>query len=186
MTDSGRNNFPIYYIHDLTGEPLAGQKIWELLVEVDQEFVPALSSRDSPIDVDLSHASSVNSRAQPHRYFNELLTQRSLVVEHAGDVVGFLSFREDYLVPEIGEHCSAYVSTVAVDKAFRRGGLARNLYIALHRRIGNPDRWRYHTTIRTWSTNFGHNQLVQSLGYEIVGRVENGRGPGIDTLIYGA
>lgn len=183
MTERGCDQYLIYYIHDLWTEPGASQKIWELLVDVDDEFVPALSSREGPTDTDL-HDVEIDPAARPTSYFKELLNQRSFVAEHAGDVVGFLSYREDYLVPEIGEQSSTYVSTIAVHPAHRRVGLARKLYMALDAHLGDPERWRYRTTIRTWSTNLGHNKLVRSLGYEEVGRVVNGRGKGVDTIIY--
>jgi hypothetical protein len=42
-----------------------------------------------------------------------------------------------------------------------------------------------YATTRTWSTNASHLDLLDELGFDLIKRVEDDRGDGIDTVYYG-
>lgn len=179
----------IEVIDDLTTSPHR-EGIWALICKIDGEFVPPLSARNSPTDVSLdgssgSGESAPDRPAGPVSYFNELLAQRSIIALEDGRLAGYLSYRSDYTVPEVSARTNAYVSTVGVDPAARGHGVSRHLYLALFDRMSREaDIQAYPVMTRTWSTNASHIAIITGFGFELVGRVEDGRGKGIDTVLF--
>lgn len=39
-------------------------------------------------------------------------------------------------------------------------------------------------TTRTWSTNHSHIHVLMKLGFELVKKIDNSRGEGVDTVYY--
>ncbi|MDQ2789019.1 MAG: hypothetical protein M3Y73_04650, partial [Actinomycetota bacterium] len=87
------------------------QRSLELLVEeVSDEFVPPLTTRSSTTQAALKDPSGSESNC----YFDEMLTQHSLLLIECDQLQGFLSFRashRDARLPQIGT--CIYVSTIA-------------------------------------------------------------------------
>jgi len=173
-----------FYIKDLSSDRGSCEDVWGILKEVDAEFVPPLSSRNSPRDVTLYNSSKVVNDCEPTRYFKEMLKQRTIVVKINGKVAGFLSYRENYLVPEIKEARAAYVSTIAISRRYRGKGLAKSLYKFLIERVSQNPENPHSISTRTWSTNQAHINLILNLGFCLVASVKDGRGKGIDTVVY--
>ena len=155
--------------------------MFSLLKETDAEFVPPLSARESTTQTDLSQGTKTYEQREPITYFRELRKQEFLLAEEADRILGFLSFTSDREMELSGKHFSAlYISTIAVGKAYRRRGIAGQLYDELLRRFGERT-----IVTRTWSTNRGHIHLLRNLNFTLLETIENDRGNGIDTVYYG-
>lgn len=162
-------------------DPHDADAIWEILVQADGQFIPPLSSRTSTVQSDLS--TSALDPDGPREYFDALRAQHLLVSrDESGRAVGFMSFRKDYRLPEaasVQRDAYFYVSTVIVEPAFRRRGITRAMYDVV---LEESCRAGQGVATRTWSTNAGHLALLEQLGIDVVHRVPEGRGPGVDTL----
>jgi ribosomal protein S18 acetylase RimI-like enzyme len=106
--------------------------------------------------------------------------------DETGTVVGLLSVRDGYRASTLGDYQpAAYVTTVVVDPAVRRRGIARRLYTTLAEDppadVASP-----FLATRTWSTNRGHVTLLTDLGFEAVTRLPDDRSAGVDTVYYAA
>jgi ribosomal protein S18 acetylase RimI-like enzyme len=152
--------------------------LWDLVVAVDEEFVPSLSSRN---DTTTKRLSDVTTASEPVTYYRSLLGQWTIFADVDGRTVGFLSFIQHHHDTALaGWTPCSYVSTIAVVPSERRRGIARHLYGALAvaaDRLGDPN-----LATRTWSTNDSHLTLLAELGFIEAARLADHRGPGIDTL----
>lgn len=86
--------------------------IWEIVREINQEFIPALSHRNSTVEKKLS-AGNVEPKDndEPDSYFMELLQQNIVVALYNAKPVGFISFKSNYVENEVEECCPcAYIS----------------------------------------------------------------------------
>ena len=151
---------------------------WDVLVAVDREFVPHLSSRGSTTAKSLDGAEAPTG---PVGYYAAVCAQWGLLARQDGQPAGLMSFLPHHHDEALGPFCPAtYLSTLAVLPAYRRGGLARQLYARLiehSERIGDVA-----VATRTWSTNVGHLDLLGQLGFVQTARLAGHRGPGVDTL----
>lgn len=159
-----------------------GAEIYRLLDETEDEFVPPLSSRDGTTQTDGLDEERNDALDE---YYEQCLEQ-SFILAHDGDeVYGFLSFRTGYDIDALDTYTpSAYVSTIIVDPDARREGHARAMYHELLTNVPAEVREPYVTT-RTWSSNESHLALLDELGFELLTRLEDDRGDGIDTVYYG-
>jgi GNAT superfamily N-acetyltransferase len=163
-------------------KPFAEQ-IWDLLVEVDHEFVPPLSGREGTTDRDLGDDRANPGMGRPHSYFAVVLAQHAIVATEAGRLVGLMSMILHRRLPEL-EHLSpcTYISTVAVTAPMRGRGVGRALYEAV---LAIPDTWSSPFLVtRTWSTNGTHLPLLAAAGFGEALRIADDRGPGVDTVYY--
>lgn len=166
-------------------QPWQTEGVWRLLQSADREFVPHLSQRESTYQGDLSEGKDSVSSV-PAAYFEELKTQPFLLAVQNGQVAGFLSFRCGYVPPPLAgkvlsEDLSLYITTIIVDRPFRRQGIARQLYHLLFSRFSEPGRM---ISTRTWHTNRSHIGLLLDLGFQGPVTIPDDRGPGIDTVYY--
>lgn len=159
------------------------QSMHALLLEVDREFVPPLSSRESTLQADL--VTAAGSGPGVERYLTALMGQGLLVVGSSGDpFVGFASFIPGHVV-HVVDHVPLgpyhYLTTIAVAHRARQRGAARALYEALLTTAGHA---REGVATRTWSGNRHHIALLRSLGFAEVIRLQNDRGPEVDTIYF--
>lgn len=168
---------------DLVRPPAEGADLRfleRLLFDVDREFVPPLSAREDTTTKQLSGVGP--SRAGPRTYVDIVRRQMNLVGRVGATPVALMSFRVAHHDPAIAGCCPcSYVSTVAVDAAQRRGGIARALYAHLLTELPPAVASPFVAT-RTWSGNSAHIRLLDDLGFAEVLRVTDDRGPGIDTV----
>lgn len=151
-----------------------------LLTAADQEFVPPLSARTSTTQSELSPERPRSDGVDP--YLTAMMEQHLLVAEQGDEVVGFLSYRPEHLVVVPGRQLLgplAYVTTIAVHPTARGRGVARALYTSLIERSGEG-----RIATRTWSSNDSHIALLGSLGFVEAIRLQNDRGPSMDTVYY--
>jgi len=167
-----------YYETLLNSSLLEG--VWNLLCCYDNDFIPPLSAREHTCQSDLTPGLTV--RQEPKRYFEMLKEQAFLLVQDGDEVIGFMSFRPHYTNEEMGDHVETiYVTTVIVDKEYRGQGITTHLYAELEE-IAKQRNMPIMT--RTWSTNDSHIRVLHKIGMREVKRIEDGRGPGIDTVYY--
>lgn len=160
------------------------QEILELLTLCDHEFIPALSSRESTTQSNLSDNSQRNSDSKntiPYEYFKNLLNQYMLVATINYKVVGFMSFKLNYTCEHISETFlpNLYVSTVIVNPNCRGKGITKLFYKKL-----NEEFFDHYIFTRTWSSNIGHLKILNSIGFENTVTIKNDRGENIDTVYY--
>jgi ribosomal protein S18 acetylase RimI-like enzyme len=156
-------------------------QVYRLLEECGDEFVPALSQRESTVQSDwmIQHfRSSVGVKS----YFESMSRQSFLLASSLeySRLLAFLSYVPDYHIPYgVMDTKSLYVSTVCTAHAVRGLGIARSLYLALESLKGTET-----ISIRTWSTNVAQVHLLGSLGYREIFRIPNDCGQGIDTIYF--
>lgn len=154
--------------------------VWELLCRYDHTFIPALSSRQSTSQSNLLQKNNEN---KPYTYFNNILKQSIIVAVNEQDqVIGFMSYKPDYISSELQDNVSTlYITTIIVDEAYRGKGITTTFYKEIEkvaRTYNKP------IMTRTWSTNTAHIHVLQKVGLVEIKRIEHARGPNIDTVYY--
>ncbi len=158
------------------------EALWQLLVAADNEFVPSLSSRGEGAGERLA-PNVPSASGGPRGYFDEIRSHWIIFSLTNQCAVGMMSFIPHYSNDILRDWspCS-YLSTLIVDKPYRRSGVARHLYgylIEYSREIGDVA-----VATRTWSTNAGHLALLDSLGFAPVKTIPDHRAPGVDTIYF--
>lgn len=144
-----------------------------LLLAVDNEFVPALSTRYGVGTTNFTEPQSNNLDT----YLHDLLTQHNIVATREGTVVGFLSYSAEIVVgSSVISPC--YVSTVAVATAIRGEGVSRRLYQELFERVKTD------ISVRTWTSNVAHIKVLNSSGFSLSATIHDDRGVGESTLYF--
>ena len=151
------------------------EEILALLEESDEDFMPPLSKRGSPKDKSFSRGTANSNGVLT--YYTEMNRQPILAAIDGGRVLGFVSYSENY---DGGKLPNIYISTLVVSKAARGMGLTARMYDHLFN-VVFPDRPFY---TRTWSTNIAHTKILSRFGFSELKRIENDRGPGIDTVYF--
>lgn len=150
------------------------------LVELyDSEFIPPLSARKSTTEKNLSGCDVIPS-TEP--YYNGLLEQNFILAVNDGNIVGFMSYipKKHLVVDGKLDVSCEYISTIIVEEQYRNKGLTTEMYQTLMK--SKDPKTTYAT--RTWSCNFAHIKVLKNLGFGQILKLENDRGPGIDTLYY--
>lgn len=157
----------------------------DLVKRYNYEFIPPLSCRRDIQEKNLSQETSF-FEDNIESYLNSLFEQSFIVALDNEKVVGFMSFRENYIPAEIKSGIKSgnmlgynfcYVSTIIVDRKYRKHGLATQFYHELFKLFDL-------ITTRTWSINYGHLNILQKLDFKLVKRISNDRGKNIDTVYF--
>ena len=166
-------------------------QIWKILQEIDYEFIPPLSYRESTTD-QFENDNIETENLQP--YFDGLLEQKIIVSKKKASnrITGFMSYKPNYQVVSNKEHSvtnkeisfsSHYISTIGVTKGARGNGITRMFYKEIEKEVAKSKENNWVST-RTWSTNITHIRILESLGYENIIEIKNDRGAGIHTIYY--
>lgn len=159
---------------------LEGDLIWEILAATDRDFVPALSARS---DTTTKNLTAESLWGGPVAYFETVMKQHTLLAtidEKPAGLMSFIPHYEDDLLSDYSP--STYVSTTAVAPRARRKGVATALNAAIEHLP--PELQDPYITRRTWSKNIANISLLESMGFQVVKRIDDHRGPGIDTLYF--
>ena len=115
------------------------------------------------------------------KYFEQLKAQRFAAAYEDGELIAFVSYKENYTCPEIlpEELPNIYISTLVASPASRGKGVTKAMYAYLFSAYKNANIFT-----RTWSTNFAHIKILQAFGFETVKVLKNDRGSGIDTVYF--
>ena len=152
---------------------------YEMLEAADNEFVPPLSFRSSSTQKNLTGNRKNTDGIK--QYFEQLKDQRFAAVFEGGELIAFVSYKENYICGEITpqELPNIYLSTLVVSPKARGKGVTKALYGKL---------FSYYEAVniftRTWSTNFAHIKILGKYGFEVIKVLENDRGNGIDTIYF--
>lgn len=151
----------------------------DMLTLSDDDFVPPLSSRSSTTQKDL--ASGVKSSDGVKKYLGEMMNQQIMASVDGDKLLGFVSFRENYTNNEIkaSDLPNIYISTLIVNPESRGMGITRKMYDILFEEYKNVNIFT-----RTWSTNGAHIKILGKYGFDLICRIENDRGEGIDTVYF--
>lgn len=169
----------IQYHEILTNQQLLSG-VWKLLCRHDHEFVPPLSARESTYQSNLTGHQTI--KTEPKHYFEALQKQAFLLAVSEDEVIGFMSFRLHYASKDLNDQVDTiYITTVIVSETHRGKGITTRFYtelLQIAEELGRP------VMTRTWSTNDSHIRVLNKMGLKEIKRIDNGRGPGIDTVYY--
>lgn len=157
--------------------------IFELLCICDKEFFPSLSSREDSRQMDLTNLKE--DAVKPYSYFQKLHSQQFiLLVNELNQCVAFMSFIHNYKAEELTEILPAnYITTICVHPDYRRQGLLKKLYDYMLNNL--PEIYTLPTvSTRTWSLNSHHISALHKIGFHVIRKLDDHRGPGIDTLYF--
>ena len=155
-------------------------EILEMMRVSDKDFVPPLSARNSTLQKDLTSFKSSTDGIV--KYYAEMERQEILGVFDDDNLIGFVSFRIDYVCDVIDDSSkpNIYLSTLILKPETRGRGITRLLYDYLFNTL-YPTRSIF---TRTWSTNIAHTKILFGFGFSELSRKINDRGEGIDTVYY--
>lgn len=144
------------------------QEVYRLLEEADNDFVPPISQSSGTFGDDFGSSGG---------YFAEMLKEKIVVADVAGEIVGFIAFIPNHRLEGVGD--CLYLTTGVVRRDFRGRGVGKKIaeYII------SKETWNAVCT-RTWSTNEKSQRVLRSLGFEIFNVIKDHRGTGIDTYYY--
>ncbi len=156
-------------------------QVYDLLKQCDKDFVPPLSQRTSTTQQKLNDAAFAPEEA-PDSYFQVLLEQSVILCVAQGQLLGFMSFRRNHICEDIHNDApTVYVTTVIVAPIHRGKALTECMY---HKLLELVREYSLSVSTRTWSSNYAHIKILSRLGFYELLRIQNGRGPGIDTVYY--
>jgi hypothetical protein len=154
--------------------------IIEMLKKSDKDFIPPLSARSSTTQSDLTKQTS--SEQGLLSYYREMNEQQILGVFDGAEILGFVSFKVDYISNEIKENTlpNIYLSTLVLKPEARGKKLTFYMYDYLFNRV-YPES---NIFTRTWSTNVPHIKILSKFDFIEFIRKPNDRGEGIDTVYF--
>lgn len=153
-------------------------EILEMVKAGEKDFVPPLSARSSTTQTNLVGGES--SLDGVISYFNEMIRQKFICAIQDGKVLGFVSFKENYITDAFDKTPNIYLSTLILKPEARGKNLTFNMYNHLFN-VVYPNSSIY---TRTWSTNAPHLKILSKFNFEEILRKKNDRGEGIDTVYY--
>ena len=156
------------------------EQIIEMMKISDKDFIPPLSARSSTLQTDLtSGACSIDGI---YKYYQEMNTQEILCTIENGVVLGFVSFRIDFVNEVITNENlpNIYLSTLILRPEAR----GKNLTVRMYDHLFNTLYADRSIFTRTWSTNFAHTKILSKFDFEEIYRKTNDRGENIDTVYF--
>ena len=153
--------------------------IIDLMRLSDKEFVPPLSARSSTLQKKLS--GEVGS-GDVTAYFNEMIKQKVLGFIENGRLLGFVSFKENFVSEVISQSTlpNIYLSTLVLSKEARGQRLTQRAYDYLFNQLYAD----YNVYTRTWSTNVAHIKILDKFEFSEFYRLKNDRGENIDKVYF--
>ena len=159
-----------------------GDVILKMLRDGDNDFVPPLSCRSSTTQKELSASAALSGVDGIKLYFDEMIKQNVFACIEGDKLLGFVSFRENYICEQIDETSlpNIYLSTLIVSPEARGRGLTKKMYLSLFDELYAE----HNIFTRTWSTNDAHIAILGKFGFCEIARLKNHRGTGIDTVYF--
>ena len=146
----------------------------------DNDFVPPLSARSSTTQKSLVGGKSTDEGLIS--YMTEMLSQVVLGAFDNGNLLGFVSFKENYISDVISgsDLPNIYLSTLMLKSEARGKNLTQKMYDYLFNTL-YTDRSIF---TRTWSTNIAHLKILEKFNFKLIKTIKNDRGNGIDTVYF--
>jgi ribosomal protein S18 acetylase RimI-like enzyme len=170
MTHTTEFDIQLKYVGSIA-DPMSDKAvaIKRLLIKHDNDFVPPLSFRE---DATRAIADMKLHETDIVPYFETILAQKNIIALHDNKIIAFLSFQHNYenhfpfsTVAKEGDVIN-YISTIIVEKEFRRLLVANRLYEFIEHSLPN-DMSSQCVSTRTWSTNESHIKLLAKRDYEL-------------------
>jgi len=160
------------------------QELRNILYEIDYEFIPPLSYRDSTT---FSFGTKAINHNKPESYLQNILNQEIIVSRKKSNkqIIGFMSYIPNHSI-EINNKKNIvcyYISTIGVTKGGRGHGITNQFYKMIEEIVKRQTISNFVAT-RTWSTNRTHIKILTDLGYKNVLTKKNDRGNGIHTVYF--
>ena len=184
--DKSREVFEFSLLKTKKDKKAAQSEIWNILCEIDHEFIPPLSYRDSTTSTFDSEVEITDEDPKPQAYFLQLLKQETIVSKKTsnGQIAGFMSFIPNYIIEtNKGKINCCYISTLGVTKGERGNGITVQFYKFIED-FAQKNNWGEFIATRTWSTNKTHINILKDRSYKLVIEKKDNRGPGIHTVYY--
>ena len=143
--------------------------IREIMESCDDDFIPPMSYRNSST-ADLNEQTLHSRDIIP--YWKQILSQKNIVAYINDEIVGFLSFRHDYVkdkfLPVVQNEVINYISTICIIKKYRGQHITSHFYDMLENNNDMPEdmAWECVAT-STWNENNAHIGLLQKRGYTL-------------------
>jgi aspartate/glutamate racemase len=180
--DKDRDLFNFELVQDDTVKIDIEQELRNILCEIDYEFIPPLSYRDSTT---FSFGAKTTDHNKPEEYLQKLLKQEIIICKKKSNnrVVGFMSYIPDYSMNVKNRKSIKcyYITTIGITKGWRGHGLTNQFYRMIEDIVKLQTESNFVAT-RTWSTNRTHIKILSDMGYKNVLTIENHRGHGIHTV----
>lgn len=158
--------------------------VWEILCQCDGDFYPRLSARNSSSQKNLKDAEASSGEEKPTVYYEEMIKQYFILAYEGDEVVGFMTFKQNYECDALKEFgTSLYITTVCVKKEKRGRGIMKALYQVMEQEVTVACGCNRVST-RTWSLNDAQIHELSKRGYEKVSVLKDDRGPGVDTVYF--
>jgi aspartate/glutamate racemase len=160
------------------------QELRNILYEIDYEFIPPLSYRNSTT---FSFGVNTTDHNKPEDYLKNVLNQAMILSKKKSDhqIVGFMSYIPNYSIELKHKEniICHYITTLGVTKGWRGHGITNQFYKMIEDIVKGQTTSSFVAT-RTWSTNRTHIKILMDLDYENVLTIENDRGNGIHTVYF--
>ena len=167
------SNEDIIFVDELNEQQK--KDIFELLQNSDNDFIPPLSAR-----ADTVHKFNEKQNGSLVKFYEEIIKENFLLLLNNGKVEGFFSFLKDHYL-ELKEQiifCD-YITIILINSKVRNKGYTKKMYNAfLNQRKGR------NVATRTWSLNYAHLHILDSLGFKLVQTDKDDRGVNIDSVYY--
>ena len=158
-------------------------ELWNILCEINYEFVPPLSSRNSTTTMfNKKVKTKVVDTDEPKAYFETFFKQEIIVSRKKSNnqVIGFMSFIPNHSISIDNETIVChYISTIGVTKGERGNGITNQFYKIIEDIAKQQGASSIAT--RTWNANTTHLKILSNIGF-IPHIIENDRGMGIHTV----
>ena len=156
-------------------------QIFDILLACDKDFVPPLSARFSTADTTFSAKTGAENGI--NAYFEDMVSQHILAAVEDGVLLGFVTFKPDLVNAVLSADTlpNLYICTLLLSPAARGKGITPKMYAHLFD-VLYPS---VNLFTRTWSTNAAHIKILTRFGFNLIKRIENDRGEGIDTVYFG-
>jgi len=182
--DKDKDVFDFELIESSTAKKKIEQELRNILYEIDYEFIPPLSYRDSTT---FSFETKITNHNKPETYLQKLLNQEIIICrkKENNQIIGFMSYIPNYTI-QINKKMNIichYISTIGVTKGERGNGITNQFYKIIEEIVKEQITSNFVAT-RTWSTNRTHIKILIDLHYKNVLTIKNDRGNGIHTVYF--
>ena len=163
------------------------EQLFGLLKSREQDFVPPISERgdktpEENIEVYYQHLLEMKLvliESDPSEGRNASEDGRNIAeMNGTEEIAAYLAYEPEHYFPSTGENI-LYMSSAIVDPAYRGHHFLEEMYESCFEEAGERP-----VGTRTWSTNGVQMHVLPKLGFQVAERIENDRGPGIDSLYF--
>jgi aspartate/glutamate racemase/ribosomal protein S18 acetylase RimI-like enzyme len=182
--DRDKDIFDFILLENDSAKKNIEQELRIILHEIDYEFIPPLSYRNSTT---FSFGVNTSNYNNPEYYLQNILKQEIIVCRKKtnNQIIGFMSYIPNHYIKYKNKSniLCHYITTIGVTKGERGHGITNHFYRMIEE-IVNKYTINDFVATRTWSTNRTHINILIDLGYKNILTIKNDRGNGIHTVYF--